>query len=200
MLDPEFSAQLQDMTDDLQDMEREIDIVKWRLASSVNEMWGEHASIFEGNKLAYYAECSRVANEGHAVRVFGESGETLRRWCEVAMTYENMPQAEDFLRGLSFAHMAACKKLAKDGKIPAPDFGLAICVTEGLSCDDLLERYRDNVESHPYDKVKAYLEYMADKTNWQFIKNTDKLEEIVFHTNVIRGIVTRELAKEGKAE
>jgi hypothetical protein len=200
MLDPEFAAQLQDMTDDLQDQEHEIDMLKWRIANSVNEMWSEHASAFRGDKMAYYAECSRVANDGHAVRVFGESGETLRRWCEVAMTYENVPQVEEFLTALSFAHLAACKKLAKDGKIPAPDFGLAMCVQEGLSSDDLLERYADHQPPHAYDKVKAYLEFMTDKNNFEFIKNADKRDEIVFHANVIRGIILRELEKEGKAE
>ena len=197
-LDPEFVQNLQDATTGYSRVQTAADGYKWQIARMVNDMWPEHLSSFSGNKLDYYVECSRVANDGLSVRILGESGQTLRRWCEVAATYENMPQVENFLEALSFDHLEKARKLAKDGRIQAPDHALAVAVNEGLSADEMKERFDPHHEPHPYDVISGHLAYMADKSHWEFIKSADVRERIFSHIISINNIITIYLENEGK--
>ncbi len=178
--------------------QRKADNTKWLLAKDVNEWWPEHAGIFSGDKKSYYAEVSRVANSCHSVNILGESGETLRRWCDVAATYENMPNAETFLDALSFDHLEKARKLARDGRIQAPDHALAVAVNEGLSADDMKERFDPSSAPHPYDVISGHLAYMADRSHWEFIKSADVRDAVMAHVKGIEYIVKEYLEKEGK--
>ena len=197
-LDPEFSRMLRNVAGHYRNQQGAADLTKWQIAQMVNDMWLEHVSSFSGNKLDYYVECSRIANEGLSVRILGESGQTLRKWCEVAATYENMPQAETFLEALSFDHLEKARKLARDGKIDAPDHALAVAVNEGLSADDMRERFDPYHEPHPYDVISGHLAYMADRSHWEFIKSADVRERIFSHIISINNIITIYLENEGK--
>ena len=135
-----------------------------------------------------------------SVRIFGESGETLRRWAEVAATYENMPNAETFLEALSFDHLEKARKLARDGRIQAPDHALAVAVNEGLSADDMKERFDPSSAPHPYDVISGHLAYMADRSHWEFIKSAEAKDAVLALVDEIDTIVQLYLATEGKAK
>jgi len=141
ILDPEFVGTLQEKTRQYQEALSYADYDKWGIAMLVNGMYPEHKSIFAGDKMAYYIECSRVANEGMRVPVFGSSGETLRRWCEVAAAYENFPQAELLLEETSFKHMSVAKRAAKQEKAKSPIAAMDWALAMGASADDMQEHY-----------------------------------------------------------
>lgn len=198
-LDPEFVQTLQAKTRQYEEATSYADYHKWGIAIMVNDMWPEHAGMFSGDKKSFYAECSRVANDGLSVRIFGESGETLRRWCDVAATYENMPNAETFLDALSFDHLEKARKLARDGRIQAPDHALAVAVDEGLSADDMKERFDPSSAPHPYDVISGHLAYMADRSHWEFIKSADVRDAVMSHVTAIDTMVRIYLESEEKA-
>lgn len=200
ILDPYFTAKLQDLTSQYAEQQQAVDNTKWRIAQEVNDNYSEHRAIFAGDKEMYYIECSRIANDGLSVRIFGESGETLRRWAEVAATYENMPNAETFLEALSFDHLEKARKLARDGRIQAPDHALAVAVNEGLSADDMKERFDPSSAPHPYDVISGHLAYMADRSHWEFIKSADVLDAVLSHVKGIEYIVKEYLKGENKCE
>lgn len=197
-LDGDFRHSIKTYAAQYSVQQRKADNTKWLLANDVNEWWPEHAGIFSGDKQSYYAECSRVANDGLSVRILGESGQTLRRWCEVAATYENMPQVENFLEALSFDHLEKARKLAKDGRIQAPDHALAVAVNEGLSADEMKERFDPHHEPHPYDVISGHLAYMADKSHWEFIKSVDVRDGVLYHVVAINKMINEYLENEGK--
>lgn len=197
-LDPTFTEELHNLTARFVYQQHAVDSTKWVIAGMVNDMWPEHAGIFSGNKQEFYIECSRVANDGLSVRIFGESGETLRRWCDVAATYENMPNAETFLDALSFDHLEKARKLARDGRIQAPDHALAVAVNEGLSADDMKERFDPSSAPHPYDVISGHLAYMADRSHWEFIKSADVRDAVMAHVKGIEYIVKEYLKGENK--
>lgn len=197
-LDPGFAHDLRNMVGHYRNQQNAADLTKWQIAQMVNGMWSEHVSSFSGNKLDYYQECSRVANDGLSVRILGESGQTLRRWCEVAATYENMPEAETLLEALSFDHLEKARKLAKDGRIQAPDHALAVAVNEGLSADEMKERFDPSHEPHPYDVISGHLAYMSDRSHWEFIKSADVRDAVMAHVKGIEYIVKEYLKGENK--
>ena len=198
ILDPSFSDMLLFMASTYAEQQQAADLTKWNIAVSVNDNYSEHAGIFSGDKMAYFAECSRVANAGRSVQIFGTSGQTLRRWCEVAATYENMPNAETFLEALSFDHLEKARKLARDGRIQAPDHALAVAVNEGLSADDMKERFDPSSAPHPYDVISGHLAYMADRSHWEFIKSADVRDAVMAHVKGIEYIVKEYLKGENK--
>ena len=197
-LDPEFVHFLREKTGWYLEAMGYADSAKWEIAKQVNDMWPEHAGMFSGDKKSFYVECSRVANDGLSVRIFGESGETLRRWCDVAATYENMPNAETFLDALSFDHLEKARKLARDGRIQAPDHALAVAINEGLSADDMKERFDPSSAPHPYDVISGHLAYMADRSHWEFIKSADVRDAVMAHVKGIEYIVKEYLKGENK--
>ena len=199
LIDPELITDLQDLTTKYAEAQQSADKIKWQIAQKVNDGYSEHKGIFAGDKIAYYVECSRVANDGLAIKIFGESGQTLRRWCEVQAAYENFPQAELLLEETSFKHLSIAKRAAKQEKAESPIAAMDWALAMGASADDMQEHYFPSIAPHPYDKLKDTLEWMTTKDAWQFIKNTERRDECIFYTNVIRKIVATELEKEGKA-
>ena len=157
-------------------------------------------SSFGGKKLDYYIEVSRVANDGLFIPIFGESGQTLRRWCETQETYKNFPQAEQFLTTLSFDHLAKAKKLAKDGRVAVPTLALAEAVARHWSADDMQEHYDPAEATHPYDAVSGAIATLLDRNNYGWIKSADVRDAILSRVAEIETMIRIELEKEGKAQ
>ena len=197
-LDPEFQQELSAMTTAYSVQQAEADLMKWEIAKAVNEFWGEHMSSFGGKKLDYYIEVSRVANDGLFIPIFGESGQTLRRWCETQETYKNFPQAEQFLTTLSFDHLAKAKKLAKDGRVAVPTLALAEAVARHWSADDMQEHYDPAEATHPYDAVSGAIATLLDRNNYGWIKSADVRDAILSRVAEIETMIRIELEKENK--
>ena len=199
-LDPSFVQELSSMTAVYCGRQAEADLAKWHTAKLVNEFWSEHMFSFGGKKLDYYIECSRVANDGLYIPVFGESGQTLRRWCEVQETYAPFVAAEQFLTTLSFDHLAKAKKLAKDGRVSVPTLALAEAASRHWSADDMQEHYDPAEAPHPYDVVNGAIATLLDRKNYEWIKSADVRDAILSRVGEIEKMIQDELRKEGKAQ
>lgn len=199
-LDPEFVNDLMKSAKEYDRAEEISDDEKWRISERVNELWPEHAGmIYEltservfPTKQEYYAECSRVANIGLTRKRFSDSGETLRRWCEVQQTYATFPDAHKFLDVLSFSHLQKAKKLAKDNKVKVPVLALAEAINRQWTADEMKEHYDPTEPVHPFDKVTGWLEGMTDKNSWSWLKSQQTIKDILFHAEAIKRLIAED--------
>jgi hypothetical protein len=200
LIDPDLITDLQDLTSRYAEAQQSADKIKWQIAQKVNDSYSEHKGIFAGDKLAYYVECSRVANDGLAIKIFGESGQTLRRWCEVQAAYENFPQAELLLEETSFKHLAIAKRAAKQEKAASPIAAMDWALAMGASADDMQEHYFPASAPTEYDKWTGAMSTLLDLKNYEWISSAEVKESIIGHVNAIETIKADYLKKKGLAE
>ena len=199
ILDPLFTTDLKILVGFYTEHQKKLDKTKWEIACVVNENYSEHKSIFAGDKMAYYAECSRVANDGLSIKIMGESGQTLRRWCEVAAAYENFPQAELLLDETSFKHLSVAKRAAKQEKAASPIAAMDWALAMGASADDMQEHYFPASAPTEYDVIDGSITHMLNPKNWDWIKSADVKDTIIGHVRAIDTIRREYLESEGKA-
>lgn len=205
-LDPELVSDIRSNVKLYDDGQRQADDCKWNIARCVNEMWPEHKTMAGANKElifcdkdAYYAECSRVANEGLSHPRFSASGQTLRRWCEVEATYSRFEHADEFLDALSFEHLRIAKSLSLNDKVKNPVLALAEAVSRKWTAQEMQYHYDPPAPVHPYDAIRGHLLAMIDYKNWQFLKSVENKRACIFHAQEIQKIIEAELQAEGKA-
>lgn len=153
-LDPELIDDLSKFAERYDKLDYEIGNEKWNIAGRVNEMWEEHKRLRDDNGELYFqnfdeylAECSRICNQKTKRYLFAESGETLRRWCNVRATYNNFEHAELFLSELSFDHLYRARKIYADGAVKSPLLPLAEASKRGWSAEDMEYHYKRNPPS-----------------------------------------------------
>jgi len=200
ILDPEFVGTLQEKTRQYQEALSYADYDKWGVAVLVNGMYPEHKSIFAGDKMAYYIECSRVANEGMRVPVFGSSGQTLRRWCEVAAAYENFPQAELLLEETSFKHLSVAKRAAKQEKAASPIAAMDWALAMGASADDMQEHYFPAEIPDPYKQFSGVMSSMLDPFTYSWISDAEVISKLICKAREYEDIKNDYLKKKGLHE
>lgn len=152
LLDPELVKEISDSSTRIGDLQYELDNEKWILAGHVNGMWEEHKTIFGMVKEDYYAECSRVANLNRKRKLFGESGETLRRWCDVRDCYEPLAEeltkinftVEEMLDAWSFDHLFRAKSLMSKGMINSPLKALKWALDNEASAEDMEQHFNND--------------------------------------------------------
>lgn len=205
VLDPEFAADLQASVKHFDDCESEADNERWNIAFQVNEMWPEHENNVDdrGEKIfptkkEYYAECSRVANLVVKRKRFSDSGETLRRWCEVQESYNQWRDAVTFLDHLSFDHLYKARKLYKDGKVSPPVLALAEAVRRKWTADEMKEHYDPTITPHPYDIFRSNINNLLS-AKLEFIKSAEVRKRIKAELSKIDQEVRDEIEKERKA-
>lgn len=145
-LDPELVEDISQFAKRYDALDSEIGNEKWNIAGRVNEMEDEHKGVFD-TLDDYRAECSRVANLQSKRHLFAESGETLRRWCDVRKTYENFEHAELFLSELSFDHLYRARVIYNSGAVKSPLLPLAEASKRGWSAEDMEYHYKKNPPS-----------------------------------------------------
>ena len=185
--------------------QRKADGHKWDLAERVNSEYPEYMYMFP-TKLDYFAAMSQAINTQLNIGAFAESGQTLRFYCELQATLGNIPNIKELLEASSIDHLRRAKRLSADNKIitdngqlAGADYAVAKAIEKKFSAEDMENYFDPKQEPHPYDKLKDTLEWMTTKEAWEFIKNTERRDDCIFYTNVIRKIVATELEKEGKA-
>ena len=142
-LDPELVADIQHASQRIDELDYELGNEKWIIAGRVNEMWEEHRGIYETVE-EYRSECSRVANAQNKRKIFSDSGETLKRWCQIRATYNEYEHAELFLTALSFDHLAKAKSIFLSGKVKSPLVPLALAEKNRWSADEMEYHYNNN--------------------------------------------------------
>lgn len=200
VLDPQFVKDLMASAKEYDNAEEISDDEKWAIAEKVNDLWPEHAGIryamskkkvFE-TKADYYVECSRVANIGLKRKRFGDSGETLRAWCELQQTYANFPDVHKFLDALSFEHLRKAKKLAKDEKVKVPVLALAKAIAENWTADEMKEHYDPSEPIHPYDKFMGWIEGMNKDFLSTWLKSRKTIDGILYHAAEIKRLIAED--------
>lgn len=199
-LDPEFVRDIQADAKLLDENQEAADESKWNIAARTNEMWPEHKGIVYEltndfvypTKNDFYAEVSRVGNTGLKHKRFSDSGETLRRWCEVQATYAQFDKAELFLEVLSFDHLAKAKKLARDEKVKVPILALAEAQRNHWTADEMKEHFDPSLPVHPYDRITGWLDGMLDNNNWKWLKSRETVKGILFHAAEIKRLISED--------
>lgn len=205
VLDPEFCTELQANAKAYDAIQENVDNSQWAMARLVNEMYPEHKGQFinpETGKLdkgMYYAECSRVANVGLKKPRFSESGETLRRWCEVQSLYAPFSWADQLLDKLSFSHLQVNKKLHKDGKVKSVLEALERAVLEKWTADEMKEHFDPSIPPHPWELVQGRLAGLMSAQDYPFLKSKEKRDECIAHAAAIDAIIRSEIEAEGKS-
>lgn len=191
ILDPEFCAELRAMSLNYDDNQRNTDDDKWSIARVVNEMWDEHKGQFD-TKLDYLAECSRVANKGLKHKRFSNSGETLRRWCEVQATYqaftEKVQDADKFLDLLSFDHLSRAKKLYLNAKVKSPFLALLEAVKQNYTAEEMQFHFDPPTVPDEWDVMRDRVEAMKSKDFW-VMKHPQNIKRVLEHVNAIEAIL-----------
>ena len=82
--------------------------------------------------------------------ICGESGETLRRWCEVAAHYETFPNVTVWRGVLSFEHFRIAKSIGADptNNITSAE-ALALAVENTWTAEQMRAALRNKQESDP---------------------------------------------------
>ena len=146
-LDPELSGDIQKIAKSIDHLDYEIGNEKLAIASLVADMEAEHLSMFE-NRIAYLAECSRVANNSTRRKIFAESGETLRQWCDLYRTFkpftdEAGKQVKDLLEIVTFSHLRSARKIYLGGFVKSPLEAIHRAAVEKWSADDMVYHYTE---------------------------------------------------------
>ena len=210
VLDPEFTAELRAMSKNYDDNQSNADDDQWNIARKVNEMWQEHKNLTHEvieddervikkifpSKTEYYMECSRVANIGLKIKRFSDSGETLRRWCEVVGTYETfvgrVDDGEKFLLLLSFDHLYKAKTLYLNSKVKSPFDALIKAVQEKYTADEMQYHFDPPLPPDEYKDMLGRLDVLQDKSKWSWLKNPQVIKDILFHAAEIRRLIAED--------
>jgi hypothetical protein len=155
---------------------------QWALARMVNLEWAYVNDKFEGeiNKAHFYAAISHEINAVLPFPICSDSGETLRRWCEVAASYQNA-DTDELENLLSFDHFRVARSLAKlpanDAKNLSPMAILRKAAKEKWTVEDMKFHYGDRDSDDPIDRVRTWLENLKNN-KFEWIKNKADREEI----------------------
>ena len=200
LIDPDLITDLQDLTSRYAEAQQSADKIKWQIALYVNDAYSEHKGIFAGDKMAYYAECSRVANDGLSIKIMGESGQTLRRWAEVQAAYENFPQAELLLEETSFKALEIGKKAAYHGKAESPIAAMDWALAMGASVDDMQEHYFPAEIPDPYKQFSGVMSSLLDPFTYSWISDAEVISKLICKAREYEDIKNDYLKKKGLAE
>ena len=144
-LDPELTRDIQQIAASLDHLENEIGHEKLAIAARVADMESEHLPAFQ-TRLDYLAECSRIANASTKRKMFAESGETLRQWCDLYRTYQPFCEkasikVSDLLDIVTFDHLRRARKIYLGGFVKSPIEALHRASVENWSADDMEFHY-----------------------------------------------------------
>jgi len=199
LLDYSFVDLLQKEARKLSIIDRAKSGKQWLFGELVNAEWKIKLAELERDDLAdeitkdhFLQECSRAINHGLPFPVISESGETLRRWCEVAESYAKMPALPIFREVLSFDHFFQARRLANDPncKLLAPDIALAEALRNKWTANEMVFHYSPKEPVHEYDKVISWLDNLQSvKLDW--IKDSEKRKQAQYHLDQFRQIVSK---------
>lgn len=199
VLDPYLCADLQKMAEQYSDNQSNADDDKWSIARRVNEDWDEHKGRFD-TRLDYYAECSRVMNarSGRKKKLFSDSGQTLRRWCEVQATYEslstNVKDGDKFLDLLSFDHLYQAKVLYGKGKVKSPFEALAEAIKSDFTADEMSRHFDPLQHPDEWEVMQERVQAMKSPDFWK-LKDPQRVKQVLFHVSQIEMLLDEEFPK-----
>lgn len=156
ILTDEFAITLRSAGRKIDFVQMALDRKKWYVAELVNLEWRDEGYEAEGvNKREYYAECCKLL----PVRIFGQSGETLRRWCETQSHYADEKDIMDILAASSFDHLLKAKRLHNNGKVESAIYAVAIAISKNMTADEMANHFdpeHDGKDSRHFTLEKLF--------------------------------------------
>ena len=167
LLDPELMRDIREIAKSIDHLETEAGNDKLAIALRVNDMESEHASTF-GSRMEYLAECSRIANLETKRKIFAESGETLRQWCDLAKLYKPFCDKKKIemsllLEEVTFDHLRKARKIYMDGLVKSPLEALSRASTEQWSADDMEYHYSANRTGMKVSFINYLTQFVSKK-------------------------------------
>lgn len=167
---------------------------QWRIARLVNKEWEWTNEQYEGeiNKDYFYAAVSHEINSILPFPICTETGETLRRWCEVAASYSSAKTA-DLENVLRFEHFRVARSLSKlphnEKEGNTPMVILRRAAEEKWTVEEMNKHFGDGLDvPTEYDKAIGWLdglqalrfEWIPDRTDREKLaKLAAEMREIV---------------------
>lgn len=198
LLRPEYVTKLQRAAKQLRKFQRRAGKYQWIIGRMVNDEWNhpDNADIrAELHKEVFYAESSREINKILPFPIC--SPETLRRWCEVDASYQNMrPEVEPLKDILSFEHFRVARKLAalpeNEAKFNTPEHILAFAYAEEFTVDEMEKHF----DSRKLDGVPEYTRVLGwfdslQTASLEWIRSEADKAEYVQHITAARSIAER---------
>ena len=194
VLDRYLCEDLQKMAGQYEGNQSNADDDKWNIARRVNEDWSEHKGYFD-TRLEYFAECSRVMNLGRKKKYFSDSGETLRKWCEVQASYQRFESevndGDKFLDLLSFDHLLKARTLYNNAKVKSPLDALNAALENGWTADEMAYHYDPPQAPDEWDVMQGHIQMMKSKDFWK-LKDPKRVQQVLHHVSQIEMIVEEE--------
>jgi hypothetical protein len=166
---------------------------QWLFGDMINAEWKRNPDFSaEITKEEFYIECSRVMNSGMSFPVVGESGQTLRRWCEVAESFANMPALEEFKEVLSFDHFFQARRMANKPEIyhiSTPVLALAEAVIRKWDSAEMVYHFSPKEPVHEYDRAISYLDGLQSLKLENYINDPDKRKQAEYHISELRKLI-----------
>ena len=145
---------------------------EWAIGGMVNVMWSELPLDVtdEISKDQFYEECSYWLNCQFEIPIVGASGETLRRWCELSVSYAD-PIFDPLKQVLSTDHFRKARitsgKLEQQGKVIAPAYMLATAASNKMTADEMMHLFNPPVQPTDYDRVVGWVDSLQTmKFDW----------------------------------
>lgn len=171
---------------------------EWLFGELINAEWETLPDEVkqEITREAYWQECSYWINDCMPFPLVSASGETLRRWCEVTKTFENMPALYAFRDVLSFDHFRQARALYNREKVPSPDKALADAYVNTWTADEMVRHFDPPQTPDEYTRATGWLaSFQACKFEWL---TKDKRERVVSLLREIEQIVTKQVRVEAE--
>lgn len=139
---------------------------EWAIGQMVNQMWNELPADIreEVTKDNHYQECSYWLNCQFDIPIVGSSGETLRRWCELSMTFAD-PIFDPLKDTLSIDHFTRAKRTSRrledKGKVIVPAYMLAVAADTKLTAEEMERLFDPPVVPTDYDRVFGWVDSLS---------------------------------------
>lgn len=181
-LPPGFVTELQTQAREYAALEQVKSRREWAFGESVNCMWERLAPEIKAeiSKDMFYVECSHHINASVEFPIVSASGETLRRWCEVAAAYRDMPGVELIRESLSFDHFRRARALANKGKVSVPAYALAVAVTHKYTAEEMSHHFDPPQAPNEYERVTGWLDGLqATRFSWLPKEKRERLASLL---------------------
>ena len=100
--------------------------------------------------LDFYAECSQYINEGAGYVIVSASGETLRRWCDVAGHYDGLSGMAEMESIFSFDYFDKARRIGTDPTNALTSLeALNLAYDNGWSSDEMYDALKTKKETNP---------------------------------------------------
>jgi hypothetical protein len=115
---------------------------QWVIAALVNREWADLEQEYRAEQVTremFLAAASQYLNKCAGWALLSSSGETLRRWADVARQFEGVRGVEQYQELLSFDHFFKARKLYNAGDVTSPLDALEQAHRNGWTAEEMYQ-------------------------------------------------------------